>query len=145
MHLSGTNQTGYCKIYRQTSPYGCFIQKVTQNIHFIPFNAIKCCMLCMRHRIVQRRKKMIEITNPTDTQQADITEVSGPTQSGIFLGKKAEIIAGSLRTMLDYLRTAAFPFSVIYLFWSPARYHLMSALLLRWRSICKNLLNVTKP
>lgn len=42
-------------------------------------------------------------------QQADIREVSGPTWSGVFLGKKAEITAGSLRTMLDYLKTAAFP------------------------------------
>lgn len=55
-------------------------------------------------------EKRIKITNATNMQQADIRGVSGPTQSGIFLGKKAEIIAGSLRTMLDYLRTTVFPF-----------------------------------
>lgn len=71
----------------------------------------------------------------------------GPTQLGIFLGKKAEIIAGSQRTMLDYLRTTGVSFlniSTIYLFWGPARSHLMSALWLRWKSICKDLLSVTK-
>lgn len=71
----------------------------------------------------------------------------GPTQSGIFLGKRAEIIAGSQRTMLDYLRTTGVSFlniSTIYLFWGPARSHLMSALHLRWKSICKGLLNITK-
>lgn len=71
----------------------------------------------------------------------------GPTQLGIFLGKKADIIAGSQRTMLDYLRTTGVSFlniSTIYLFWGPARSHLMSALWLRWKSICKDLLNVTK-
>lgn len=63
------------------------------------------------------------------------------------MGKKAEIIAGSQRTMLGYLRTTGVSFlniSTIYLFWGPARSHLMSALWLRWKSVCKDLLNVTK-
>lgn len=63
-----------------------------------------------------RKKKRTKTTGTANTQQADIREGSeadsafGPTQTGIFLGKKTQIIAGSLRTMLDYLRTAVFPF-----------------------------------
>jgi len=72
-------------------------------------HAVYCHTLCIRHRIVQR-KKGIKITNAANMEQADIREISGPTGLGIFLGKKAVIIAGSLRTMLDYLRTTQFPF-----------------------------------
>lgn len=60
------------------------------------------------------KKKSLKPTDATNTQQADIrggsgtTSNLGPTQ--IFLGKKAQLIAGSPRTMPDYLRTAVFPF-----------------------------------
>lgn len=63
-----------------------------------------------------RKKRRTKTTDTADTQQADIRGGSGtdsnfgPTQTGIFLGKKTQIIAGSLRTMPDYLRTAVFPF-----------------------------------
>lgn len=69
-----------------------------------------CCVLGFFSNRIVREEKRMKITKATNMQQAGIRGVSGPTWSGVFLAKKAEIIAGSLRTMLDYLRTAAFPF-----------------------------------
>lgn len=109
MYLPGTSQIGDHKLYGQVSPSGYFIQEVTRlSTSSLPMPPNATCSVLGTGLFEE--EKRIKITNATSIQQTDIRGVSRPTQAGIFWGKKAEIIAGSLRTMLDYLRTTAFPF-----------------------------------